>query len=128
MKIFFAFLLLTCAFCFAQFPDAPQPQAKPAAKFWTFRGVYRDANGRKQFNPNAPVLKTSKKMWVVFGAQHAAMLGAWIAANHTKEPAGSELPAISAIAGFDFFALKFLSPAMAVEAPIYGIQHYLRAR
>lgn len=121
-------LLLTALSAAAQLPEAPQPQTQPPAKFWTFRGVYRDANGNKRFDPNAPALRTSKKMWIVFAAEHGAMFGAWLAANHQKESAGSEIPAMLGVTGLDFAAMKLLSPAMAVEAPVYGVWHYLRAR
>lgn len=108
-------------------PDAPQPQVVKA-KYWTFRGVYRDANGHKKFNANAPALPVSKKMWAEFAVLHGGMFAAWAVSNHNVETPGSEIPAMAAVTGADVLMLKFLTPMMAIEAPVYGIQHYLRNR
>lgn len=101
----------------------------PAQPKWiTFRGVYRDAKGHQRFDANAPALKTSKSMWLVYGAAHGAMFGAWALSNHKVEAAHSEIPAMAAVSGADLLMLKFFSPMMMFEAPVYGIQHYLRNR
>lgn len=111
-------------------PDAPSAVHVTTVqpKWITFRGVYRDAQGRQRFNANAPALKTSKSMWLVYGLAHGAMFGSWALSNHKVEAAHSEIPAMAAVSGADLLMLKFFSPMMMFEAPIYGVQHYLRNR
>lgn len=131
MKIFI-FLLLASAFCFAELPDAPQPQApihtstvlqasksqaKPA-RFSTFRSSWQ-----------APLLKPDKASWGIIAGVHALAWGAVIydvRHTHGVRESNSEYLAVGLITGMDIGAAKLFSPSFAVGAPIYAIQHYLR--
>lgn len=99
-------------------PTNPVPQPKPAS-FFTFRSSWK-----------SPALKPNKKSWAIFAAAHVA-LGITLAydIHHThgaRETVDSEVPAVLAVSALDFAAFKFFSPALSIEAPIYGIQHYAR--
>lgn len=110
-------------------PDAPLPQradlGMPPATFWTFRTFRQPA-----LRSNRQVLR-SKTFWVLHVAAAASVVAA--CRNHSvgnrENPGcwGSELPAVGAMSGLDFLADRWVSRSLAVEAPIYAVQHYIRA-
>lgn len=123
MKTAFLLFLLATSCAAQEFVENPQPRKEPAqtATFWTFRQSWQDPPLRT----NRQVFR-SKTFWLLHGAYAASVI---VDIKHThgaRESWGSELPAIPAIMGMDYLMDRFFTRAMAVEAPIYGIQHYVR--
>ena len=123
--------LLVAASCFAQLPDAPQPQPGflpycqvypasdlcPRAHFLTFRKSWQE-----------PALRPSKKCWLIWAGAHGAAWAALALADRRKEAWHSEAPALAAVTGMDFLAFKFISPAMGTFPAAIPIVHYWSSR
>lgn len=113
----------TCGWKQADIP-APRPT------FWTFRGIV-EINGHKQFDWNAPALRSfkgvlDKKFILLHSLAGVAMVVACRRKNSGEE-FGSEIPAVLGVTVLDGFASAFFSEAMSVEGPVYMIQHYARS-
>jgi hypothetical protein len=122
--------------CAQELPDAPdtvcigpnscgwhQVKEIPPAPvtFLTFRKSWQDPplrTNREEFH--------SKLFWVASGALFASFVVDNRVTHNAREHWGSEAPAIGAVIGLDYVMDRFFSRSMSVEAPIYGIQHYLR--
>lgn len=119
MKSLLGFILISAS-ALAQLPNAPVPQPKPA-HFFTFRGSWQ-----------APPLRTNRQSLEskTFLLLHGALLAAVIVdVRHThaaRENYPSELPAVAAVTGMDYLMDRFVTRSFSVEAPVYGIQHYVR--
>jgi hypothetical protein len=113
----------------AQLPDAPsaaqgmryaETPAKPAG-FFTFRK-----------GPGFPPLRSTKEVfgsklfWGLHGAYVAAVITDIRFTHGRREDWGSEGPVIPVVVGADYLMDRFFSRAFSVEAPVYGIQHYVR--
>lgn len=121
-----AFLVGTCPF------DKPEDDRlfppTDSSAFWHFRGIYRDLEGHKQFDWNAPALRPNKKSWAIFIISNGSLWIAYGLADHKKESCHSECPAIAAVNGLDFLMFKAFSPSMSWEAAASGDVHYIRTR
>lgn len=151
MKRIILTIFLLCPFVFSQLPDAPSTVQPPTCQNgnpfqrgtvgrlvgscpfdkqpevkWGGRpdGFFHFSDGRRALHPD-------KSSWAIFIASHAALWGATVFAvrRHVSshEEAHSEYPAVAFLTGMDFLAFKTISPVVSVGAPIYGIQHYIRA-
>ena len=128
MKLIALILIAVASCCAQSLPDAPSAVAKHPDRFWSFRGVYRDANNRRQFNENAPLLHPNKRSYVIFFASHAVLIAAYASCNHKIEEPHSEVPAIAVVSALDYLAFRAFSPAMGWEGSAFAAQHYFRAR
>lgn len=101
-------------------PDIPLPNRTEAANFFTFRTF------------NQPVLRTNRqvfhsKTFILLNAGYAASVIADVKYTHgVRETARSEYPVIPAIIGLDYCMDRFMSRSFSVEAPVYGMIHYLK--
>lgn len=132
MRYIIVILLLTGLGLAQVLPDAPSavrdknewhvltPQPTRVG-FWTFR------NG-----PNYPSLRSNRevfrsKTFLILNGLYAASVVTDVEYTHGKREArASEYPVIPAIIGLDYVMDRFFTRAFSVEAPIYGIQHYVR--
>jgi hypothetical protein len=94
----------------------PMARIQPVG-FFTFRA------------PNDAPLRTTRNVLgsKTYIALNAAAFTAAIAACRNKrsgEDWGSEMPAVSVMAGFDFLMDRYISRSLSVAAPVYEMIHY----
>lgn len=118
--------LLLCCAAMAQLPDAPRPNTwegingKPATLF-----SFRAASGDPPLRTNRQAM-TSKRFLIL----HVALFASFVVDNRVthgaRERWHSELPAIVGVSGMDYLTSRYFTEASSVEAPLYGVQHYVR--